>query len=45
VERTSQPELSQADLEATNAFMQLLAPPPSVALTPPGELGIVVVVR
>jgi CxxC motif-containing protein (DUF1111 family) len=40
VESTPQPELSQTDLDATNAFMQLLAPPPPGALTPVAELGL-----
>jgi CxxC motif-containing protein (DUF1111 family) len=39
VESTQQPELSQADLDATNAFMQLLAPPPPVPLNAVGERG------
>jgi CxxC motif-containing protein (DUF1111 family) len=33
VESTPQPELSQADLDATQTFMQLLAPPPPQPLT------------
>lgn len=39
VETTNQPELSQSDLDATNVFMQLLAPPPPLKLTEAGERG------
>jgi CxxC motif-containing protein (DUF1111 family) len=45
VEPTPQPELSQADLDATDAFMQFLAPPPPLALTPVGEVGLVVFLK
>jgi CxxC motif-containing protein (DUF1111 family) len=39
VEPTAQPELSQADLDATDAFMELLAPPQPLPLTESGEQG------
>ncbi len=42
VETTHQPELSQADLDATNSFMELLAPPQPLPLSPAGREGALV---
>lgn len=45
VEQTPQPELSQADLEATDAFVTFLAPPRPQPLTLAAERGLGVFLR